>query len=273
VKRFLARPIVRLILGTLFIVLPIVLVQWAIHRLTHLQGSASAMAALLQALVAFVGYGAYVRLIERRALSELPAKNAFPELAAGLVAGALLFGMTVGALALCGAFHVTGTEPLDVMWAPFFAAISAAVVEELLFRGVLFRIVESSVGSWLALALSAVVFGLLHLLNARASLQGAVAIMLESGILLAAAFMLTRHLWLPIGLHLGWNFTQGGVFGIAVSGTPTTGVLHGVLSGPTWLSGGIFGAEASLMAVVICLIAAAALLRVAVRRGNAVPVP
>jgi uncharacterized protein len=118
-----------------------------------------------------------------------------------------------------------------------------------------------------------VVFGLLHLLNAHASLQGAVAIMLEAGVLLAGAYLMTRRLWLPIGIHIGWNFTQGGVFGVAVSGTPATGVLRGVLSGPSWLSGGIFGAEASIVAVIIGLIAAGTFLTIAVRRRHIVPVP
>ena len=71
----------------------------------------------------------------------------------------------------------------------------------------------------------------------------AIAIMLEAGVLLGSAYFLTRRLWLPIGLHIGWNFTQGGVFGIAVSGHPSSGLLQAVLSGPTWLSGGAFGAN------------------------------
>ena len=252
----------------LFVVVPVVLLQWLTRRLPLGSDVVSATSDLARALAAFLGYAAYVRWIERRPLKELAAQGAAPEVALGLMLGAVLFAVTIGILRLAGAFHVDGTAPASVMAGPFAAAISASVVEELLFRGVIFRIVESALGSVPALVLSAVVFGLLHLLNAHASVQGAVAIMLEAGILLAAAFMVTRRLWLPIGLHIGWNFTQGGIFGVAVSGTATTGVLHGVLSGPAWLSGGIFGAEASLVAVIVCLVAAAALLRMALRRGH-----
>lgn len=269
-SELLARPLVRLIVGTLFVIVPMILLKWVIRPLRLSEDTSTTLSVLLGALVALLGYVAYVRWIERRAVSELPGRSAGPELLGGLAIGVLLFAATVGALTLLGVFHVAGRGPLAVVVAPFAGAVSAGVVEELLFRGILFRIVESALGSWLALALSAVVFGLLHLLNAHASAQGAVAIMLEAGILLAAAFMVTRHLWLPIGLHIGWNFTQGGVFGIAVSGTPTIGLLHGLLSGPDWLSGGIFGAEASLIAVIICLVAAAVLLAIAVRRGNVV---
>lgn len=271
-SNFLARPVARLILGSLFVVVPMILVTSLIRRSALSVSAGSVLSDLLGALVALLGYVVYVRLIERRAVSELSGRSASPELIVGFAIGVLLFVVTIGALSLAGAFHVMGRAPLGVMVAPFAAAVSAGFVEELLFRGILFRIVESAVGSWLALALSAIVFGLLHLLNAHASIQGAVAIMLESGILLAAAFMLTRHLWLPIGLHIGWNFTQGGVFGIAVSGTPTTGTLQGSLSGPDWLSGGIFGAEASLIAVTICLIVSVVFLRIALRRDHVVQV-
>ena len=267
---FLARPLARLILGCLFVVVPMILVKWLIRRFALSASAESTLSDLLGAFVALLGYVAYVRWIERRAVSELSGRSATPELIVGFAIGVLLFGLTIGALTLAGAYRVMGRAPLGVMVAPLAAAVSAGIVEELLFRGILFRIVESAVGSWLALALSAVVFGLLHLLNAHASIQGAVAIMLESGILLAAAFMLTRHLWLPIGLHIGWNFTQGGIFGVAVSGTPTTGTLQGSLSGPDWLSGGIFGAEASLIAVTICLIVSVIFLRLALRRDKVV---
>lgn len=269
-REFLARPLVRLIVGTLFIIVPMILLKWVLRALKLSESSAATPSALLGALVALLGYVAYVRWIERRAVSELSGWSAGPELIGGLAIGVLLFAVTIGTLALLGAFHVVGRGPVALMMAPFAAAVSAGVVEELLFRGILFRIVESAVGSWLALVLSAVVFGLLHLLNAHSSVQGAVAIMLEAGILLAAAFMMTRHLWLPIGLHIGWNFTQGGIFGIAVSGTATSGLLKGLLSGPDWLSGGIFGAEASLISVIICLITAVVFLALAIRRRNVV---
>jgi uncharacterized protein len=269
-RAFLARPLARFIVGTLFIIVPMILLKWVLRPLKLSESSAATLSALLGALVALLGYVAYVRWIERRAVSELSGRSAGPELTGGLAIGVLLFAVTIGTLTLLGAFHVVGRGPIALMMAPFAAAVSAGVVEELLFRGILFRIVESAVGSWLAVALSAVVFGLLHLLNAHSSAQGVVAIMLEAGILLAAAFMMTRHLWLPIGLHIGWNFTQGGIFGIAVSGTPTSGLLKGVLSGPDWLSGGIFGAEASLISVIICLITAVVFLAIAIRRGNVV---
>jgi hypothetical protein len=80
--------------------------------------------------------------------------------------------------------------------------------------------------------------------------------------MLAAAYMLTRRLWLPIGLHAGWNFTQGGLFGVAVSGNASHGLLQGTLTGPVWLSGGEFGTESSVVAIIFCgLLGIAVLMR------------
>lgn len=116
---------------------------------------------------------------------------------------------------------------------------------------------------------SAALFGLLHALNPGATATSTAAIALEAGILLAAAYAVTRNLWFPIGLHLGWNFTEGGIFGVAVLGGPAAkGIFSVSLAGPRLLTGGRFGPEASLMAIAVCLAAAAVLLILTVRNGG-----
>jgi hypothetical protein len=118
-----------------------------------------------------------------------------------------------------------------------------------------------------------VFFGFAHLANPHGTVLAAVAIALEAGILLAAAYLNGRALWLPIGIHAGWNFTQGGIFGVAVSGGKVEGWLHGKLTGPWWLSGDEFGAEASVVAVVVCLSLAIPLLLRARKKGEWRPWP
>jgi hypothetical protein len=86
--------------------------------------------------------------------------------------------------------------------------------------------------------------------------------------MLAAAYMRTRRLWFPMGVHAAWNFTQGGIFGVAVSGTTSNGLLQGELHGPAWLTGGEFGAEASAVAVIVCIGCAAFLLVDSIRAGR-----
>ncbi len=134
-------------------------------------------------------------------------------------------------------------------------SVISGTVEEIVFRGVVFRNLEDLVGTWAAIASSAALFGLLHLANPHASLWAAAAIAIEAGILLGAGFVLTRRLWLVMGIHFAWNFTQGGIFGVAVSGGRAAGLMTSTLTGPPLISGGEFGTEASPFAVAICLVA------------------
>src|SRR3984885_5951643 len=217
--------------------------------------------AVLLTLVVVSAYSGYVRLVEKRSVAELSGPHAVRELGAGMLLGALLLSVTIAVLAALGVYRVTGSNGWLARLATVPGFILAAVLEEVVMRGVVFRILEQSLGSWLALALSALIFGALHLLNPG-------AIMLEAGILLAAAYMLTRRLWLCMGIHFAWNFTQGGIFSAAVSGGATQGLLQAKLVGAEWLTGGAFGVEASAVALLVCTSAAVLLLIAAGRKGN-----
>jgi membrane protease YdiL (CAAX protease family) len=230
----------------------------------------SILPALANILTVALAYHLYVRWVERRRVSELSAKRAPLEIASGVLLGAFLFAVTIGLLAVLGAYHVTGQNPLAVAIAPIFTFAAIGFGEEVVVRGILFRLLEKVLGTWLALATSAALFGIAHAMNPHSSAISTIAIALEAGILLAAAFMFTRRLWLPIAIHFGWNFTQGAVFGAAVSGMNMQGILKAKLSGPTLLSGGEFGPEASIVAGGVCLLAAAALLRAAMSAGRVI---
>jgi len=226
------------------------------------------LSAGLVVLVACLSYSAFVRIVEKRPVTELAASGAVAELASGTLLGAMLFTATIGILWSLGYYQVSGMNNWMTAAPVFAGAVISGVVEEILFRGILFRIAEQVLGTWLALLISALLFGLLHLFNPNATWVAAIAIALEAGILLAAAYVLTRRLWLAIGVHFAWNFTQGGIFGVAVSGNQAAGLLQATLTGPELLSGGEFGAEASIFAVAVCLAAGAYLLWRAHNKSN-----
>ncbi len=220
--------------------------------------------------IIMLGYLGYVRLVERRPVTELGLRRALPEFGAGYLLGAALFTTVISILGLLGVFSIVSRNSMAVMIAPFFWMIMHAVLEELLFRGVIFRLVESSLGSIAALVISAALFGASHIFNPGANLTSAFAIAVEAGVLLGVAYMLTRRLWFCIGLHAAWNFVQGGVFSVPVSGRESVGLLQGRLEGPDWLSGGAFGAEASVVAVAAGAVVAALLYRVVQKRGGVI---
>ncbi len=225
-------------------------------------GSAIALAAALIGL-----YIALVRVMEHRRAGELVpgARRAL----GGALLGVALFVAVIGLIRAAGGAELHGLsarfDPVPML----SAALLAAVGEELAFRGGVFRILEESRGTTVALVLSAALFGLMHALNPGATVVSTIAIAVEAGVLLGAAYALTGNLWLPIGLHLGWNFTEGGIFGVSVSGgAPGKGLIGVTLAGPKWLTGGAFGPEASAVAVAVCFAAALVLIGVILRRGR-----
>lgn len=228
---------------------------------------AAAMAAL--ALAVYVGF---VRLVERRPVGELALPGMGRELGIGLAIGAGLYAACVAILMIPGIYRIDGLNPWAFMLPAVAMALSSGIFEELLFRGALFRILEEWFGSWVSLGVSSAVFGFMHLANPAATLTGAVFISIEAGLLLAAAYMVTRRLWMSMGFHMAWNYTQSGVFsGIVSGGDSDPGLVRATIAGPPLLTGGSFGLESSLIAFLLCTATGIVLLRLAVRRGNVVP--
>jgi membrane protease YdiL (CAAX protease family) len=170
----------------------------------------------------------------------------------GALLAAGLMTLIVGIAYAMGAYAIDGwggSSSWRLLW--LSAGFQAAFVEEIVARGILFRFLESLGGSWFALALSSALFGLGHLANPNATLWSAIAIAIEAGIMLGGAYMLTRNLWLAIGLHFGWNVTQGYIWDVPVSGNPVDGLVSAHPAGPEILSGGMFGLEASIIALAL----------------------
>ncbi|NBH09822.1 type II CAAX endopeptidase family protein [Amycolatopsis sp. SID8362] len=222
------------------------------------------------AVLAVMAYRWVVRRTEQRPVTELARPST--GLVWGTLVGIALFAAVIANIALLGDYEIRGwgTVTGAIGLLGFMAA--AAATEELLFRGVLFRIIEERTGTWIALVLTAVLFGSSHLFNEHATLWGALAIAIEAGGLLTSAYIATRKLWLPMGVHFGWNFAAAGLFGTEVSGNGTPqGLLDAVTSGPVAVTGGAFGPEGSLYSLLFCLLGTGAFLWLAHRRGTLVP--
>ncbi|WP_346949474.1 type II CAAX endopeptidase family protein [Dyella sp.] len=234
-----------------------------------LRAVAEMIGRLLPALVAYL---ILVRGVESRPVAELSLRRLPAQGGLGLAIGIGLMSLTVAVLWLLGSYHVLHTNPA-ADWAPavLVVGVGAGLGEEILFRGVLFRIVEEGLGTWWSLAISALFFGAVHLNNPGATLWSSLSIAIEAGILLGLLYHVTRSLWICAGMHLAWNVLQGTVFGIAVSGLPPDGFLVAKMTGPGWLSGGDFGAEASVVALLVCTSLSGVLLAMALRRGSIVP--
>lgn len=223
-------------------------------------------------LAAIALYVAYGKFIERREVTELSTPGLGREWAIGALIGAGLYSACAVILMLLGIYKVEGLNPLAFLIPNLALAIKSGVFEELLFRGVLFRSVEAIFGSWVGILVSSLVFGLIHLMNPGATLGGAIYICIEAGLLLAAAYLVTRRLWICMGFHMAWNYFQSAVFSGVVSGAVSDpGLLKAKIEGPELLTGGTFGMEQSVVALVLCTTTGAILLMIAIRRGHMMP--
>jgi len=216
-------------------------------------------------------YKLAIRHLGEQPRDDLRLSDAPKGLGLGLLLGFLIFSLIVGVAAIADVYNIIGAggtgELLRVL---VTIAILPGFMEELLFRGILFRWLEEFAGSWFALAMTSALFGLAHMFNPNATALSSFAIALEAGVLLGGSYMLTRNLWMAIGLHAAWNFTQGWIFDVPVSGTDQNGLVEAQLSGPELLSGGAFGLEASLIAMVVATAAGVALVVLAVKQGELV---
>jgi membrane protease YdiL (CAAX protease family) len=270
--RFLRFPLTRIVLAIFATALSVGLAMSLASSMVN-AAEGSPWPHLLGAGAALAAYVAYVRLIERREVSELSRVRALPELGTGLLIGALMVVVVIGMLAGLGAYEVAGSNDWSMrLLLPLAEMVFAGVFEEILCRGILFRITEKSLGSWLALVISAVLFGLPHLAGAGAGIL-AIVITVVAGAFFAAAFMVTRRLWLCIGIHVAWNYTLGTVFSVAVSGHEATGLLQGRLTGAEWVTGGRYGLEASVFTLLVLIVAGTWLLSRAWAKGHFVAAP
>ena len=211
-----------------------------------------------------------VRLAERRTVPELDLRRGPFDLLLGIGVGAGLMTAIVGALWIFG-WVVIEPRVVDRVALALRDSIRSGVLEEVVLRLVIFRILWRAVGIWPALAGAALLFGALHLFNPDSSLFAAACLIAGEGIGIGL-YLITGRIWAPIGMHAAWNFTQGWIFGAVVSGTTEIAggplILNPVKGVPDALSGGGFGPEASLAALILSVLASTAFLFIAWRHDG-----
>ncbi len=178
----------------------------------------------------------------------------------GLLIGFMMLCFTVGLPFIFGWMEIRlMNEDFQYITAGLFGNFILYLMvgfnEEILFRGYLFQSLTEGIGKVWATLLFSVVFGLAHAGNPNVSVFGLINIVL-AGILLSIAYLRTRSLWLPVGIHTAWNFTQGIIWGLPVSGTtPKLPMTLSAETGPDWITGGSFGPEGGAACTLFCLIA------------------
>jgi uncharacterized protein len=257
-NRALGNPVVRILLGSLLVWLPAPLVTKTAHALVPAR-FAHVWPMVLASVLIFFAYRFFVRRVEKRPMTELSMAGASSELAFGVLIGLAMQILLFGVLWSLGVYQADSFgAPTVAMLSivPFYVGV--ALLEEMVGRGIVFGISQKALGTVWGVAISSVFFGLVHAPNLGANPIG-ILTCTAFGMMFAAAYMATRRLWLCIGIHFAWNYAQSQVFSSLVSGTSDgDGLIRGHLTGPSWLSGGSFGAEGSVVALTLALLGFAA---------------
>ncbi|WP_339270576.1 type II CAAX endopeptidase family protein [Paenibacillus sp. FSL W8-0187] len=246
-------PIVWMIVGAI----GIVLIDTLFRQLTErVEGMISLVLTLVTGLLAILVYKLTLTYLARRSTPEIARQRAGIEALLGVLTGTIFIAGSVIIIMALGGYSfqwASSANAGSVLISSIGAALGAAIVEELIFRGLMFQAIDRLGGKSLALAVTSLFFGVAHLGNPGATLYSAFAIALEAGVLLGAAFLWRRNLWFTIGLHFAWNAIEG-LLGIPVSGHSAAGLFTVKVNGAALLTGGDFGLEGSIVPVVVSLL-------------------
>lgn len=211
---------------------------------------------LITAVVLLLLYNLLIRYVEANDACKIAPRKDISSIGNGLFIGFSYFIIVTVTMSLCGYYHIKSIQfDWEKQLFSFTLFFLVAVSEEIFFRDILFRMINRRWNIWAALVISALIFGGLHIFNDNATLWSSIAIAIEAGSLLGAAYAYSKNIWLPIGIHWIWNYTQGNILGFPVSGEDNvTSIITPEISGPQWLTGGSFGAEASVISAVIGLL-------------------
>lgn len=246
-------PIVWMIVGAI----GIILINMIFQQLTEQgEGIVSLIFTLVMGFLALLVYKLTLTYLARRPTPEISRKRAGIEIVLGMLTGTIFIAGSACMIIALGGYSfqwASSTDTSSVLIASIESALGGAIVEELIFRGLMLQAIDKLGGKALALAVTSLFFGVAHLGNPGATLWSGFAIALEAGVLLGSAFLWRRNLWFAIGLHFAWNAIEG-LLGIPVSGHPATGLFTVKVHGAALLTGGNFGLETSIVPVVISLL-------------------
>ncbi|UCG63208.1 MAG: CPBP family intramembrane metalloprotease [Candidatus Zixiibacteriota bacterium] len=274
-RRFVDFPVARIVVAVLFLIPAILL-----HNLIFNTAKGTLdentfnwfrdVEWIVSVALIFISYRIYTRVVEKRSAGELSSRGAIKETGTGLALGAGLVILAVAVMYIANCYRIESTGGWESFVHLFREFGAFTFSEELIFRLILFRLLEELIGSVWALIGAAVVFGIAHAGNPSSTAWTTISLTVL-GCLFIGCFMLSRRIWMAWGTHFGWNYFQTAVFGMANSGRADhITFVNPAISGPEWLTGGDFGIEASWLAFTLLALSTVAVIRAAARRGHVV---
>jgi uncharacterized protein len=265
---FLHFPVTKIGIGLTIVVIATLLMQFGTQTLLKYtalnEDFTNLVVAILASAAALFSYIYLFKFYEKRKIEELSTSHFWRNSITGFFTGFLILSVVILIMYFGKAYTILSINPVSFLIPGLAISISSAIFEEILFRGIIFRITEEKLGSVWALIISSSFFGFAHLANENSTIFSAVAITIEAGLLLGAAYILSKNLWLPIFIHFAWNLSEGGIYGAIISGDGLKkSLISSKIEGHNLLTGGPFGPENSLQAVILGLMVGAVFLWIA----------
>ncbi|MDF1694568.1 MAG: type II CAAX endopeptidase family protein [Saprospiraceae bacterium] len=203
---------------------------------------------LLSGLMIIVIYYYLYKFLEKRKLTELSTKSIWKDSFIGLLLGFGLISLCILLLYFLGFYQINGVNSFSNVLFPLTMLISAALWEEILFRAIIYRILEEKFGTKIAL-IQTLIFGVVHYGNENATISSVFFVILL-GLAISLMYTYTQRIWLPFFFHVSWNFAQT-IFGATLSGDNSfRQFFEGKFDGPSLYIGSVFGIEDSLFSIV-----------------------
>jgi membrane protease YdiL (CAAX protease family) len=267
-------PLMRILIGVCFIV-PVLAVNAGIvyGLIVNLPEPVATYVDIARMILTFFAlmymWRAYCRIIEKREAYEFGLRRAVPEFLLGVILALSVVGTTVFVFFQAGIYQIGSFNAPLIIVSSLATYMTGSLMQEIIARLIVYRLTEEFLGTWAAIAISALFFGIAHAANPNQTALSTFNLIITS-FLFIGPFMLSRRVWMVLGMHFAWNFTQTGIFGMPNSGIPIPGYITPIINGPDWLTGGAVGIENSVLTVGLSLALSAILMVVVIRRGQIV---
>ncbi len=221
---------------------------------TNLSNDTKAVAtAITEAVIAVAAYIILFKVYDKRQIHELSRAKFTSNAITGFMTGVLLQALFILVIYIGGSYSVAQVNPASTLIAPFAFALTAGFVAEIIMIGIVFRLLEKQIGTIITLIIFIILFAVLHVNVKGATIISIGATAMQAGLMLPAAFVFSRNLWLPIFIHFGWDFAEPGIFGgLNPSSSLTHGLLTSNIAGNSLLTGGETGPQDSLSSLLLC---------------------
>lgn len=224
---------------------------------------------ITEVIIALLVYILLFRFYEKRKIKELSLATFGKNALIGFLTGLTIQSLLILVIYFSRGYSVLHVNPASFLIPGFTIAFVAGFIAEIILRGIIFRLTEEKLGTVNALIILALLFAFLQLSVPGATILSVFSTAIHAGILLSASYVFTRSLWLSIFLHFAWDFAEPGIYGAINPGnTITTSLLRSDITGSEFLTGGKFGPENSIQAIIFCSVTVLLFLFLAKKKNN-----